>query len=230
MNMFTCDLQSSRWPFFHFTLLYFTYLTCFLYFPLFHLTAFSNKKRRPTCRNSFSAVSKALMLSNGAFFAEWCTLQRKTKRKHGIDEKSTVSANAKNRAPRAAHKQHSHHLPNTLSSKGANQEALLAVHPALRPPRSAPYRGERTSKLGDRIYHLSRANPPKLGRIRVDFEKLWSRRFSRKVHDPKKSHFCLGSFSLVSTIFSILSSLSGRTRPHLALETQNFRNNSHKKF
>ena len=40
----------------------------------------------------------------------------------------------------------------------------------------------------------------------------------------KFSHFCLGSFSLVSTNFSILSSLSGRIRPHLALETQNFRN------
>ena len=210
--------------------MWWSFLLRYKRFTLLHLTAFSNKKRRPTCRNSFSAVSKALMLSNGAFFAEWCTLQRKTKRKHGIDEKSTVSANAKNRAPRAAHKQHSHHLPNTLSSKGANQEALLAVHPALRPPRSAPYRGERTSKLGDRIYHLSRANPPKLGRIRVDFEKLWSRRFSRKVHDPKKSHFWLGSFPLLSRYFSILSSLSGRIRPHLALETQNFRNNSHKKF
>ena len=148
------------------------------------LTAFSKKKGRQTCRNSFSAVSKALMLSNGAFFAEWCTLQRETKRKHGIDEKSTVSANAKNPAPRAVHKQHPNLLPNTLSSKGANQEVLLALHPALRPPRSAPYRGERTSKLGDFIYNLPDESPPKLGRIRVDFEKLWPKRFSRKVHDP----------------------------------------------
>ena len=54
----------------------------------------------------FSAVSKALMLSDGAFFTEWYTLQRKTKRKHGIDEKNTVSANAKNGAPRAPHKHH----------------------------------------------------------------------------------------------------------------------------
>ena len=29
-----------------------------------------NKGEGPTCRYSFSAVSKALMLSNGAFFAE----------------------------------------------------------------------------------------------------------------------------------------------------------------
>ena len=79
---------------------------------------------------------------------------------------------SKTGAPRAAHKQHPHLLPNTLSSKGANQGVLLAVHPALRPPRSAPYRGERTLKLWEFIYHLCRANPPKLGRIRVDFEKL----------------------------------------------------------
>ena len=79
---------------------------------------------------------------------------------------------SKTGAPRAAHKQHPHLLPNTLSSKGANHGVLLAVHPALRPPRSAPYRGERTLKLGEFIYHLCRANPPKLGRIRVDFEKL----------------------------------------------------------
>jgi hypothetical protein len=39
----------------------------------------------------------------------------------------------------------------------------------------------------------------------------------------KNSHFCLNSFSAVSTYFSILSSLSVRIRPHLALETQNFR-------
>lgn len=39
----------------------------------------------------------------------------------------------------------------------------------------------------------------------------------------KISHFCLGSFSAGSTSFSILSSLSVRIRPHLALETQNFR-------
>ena len=39
----------------------------------------------------------------------------------------------------------------------------------------------------------------------------------------KKCHFCLGSFSSGSTSFSILSSLSVRIRPHLALETQNFR-------
>ena len=43
-------------------------------------------------------------------------------------------------------------------------------------------------------------------------------------------HFCLDSFSFVSRYFSILSSLSGRTRPHLALETLNFRNNIHKKL
>ena len=170
------------------------------------------------------------MLSYGAFSTEWYTLQRKTKRKYGIDEKSTVSANAKTPAPRAVHKQHPNLLPNTLSSKGANQKVLLARHPALRHPRSAPYRGECTWKLGHFIYHLLPESPPKLGRIRVDCEKLWSRRFSRRVHDPKKSHFCLGSFSLVSTNFSILSSLSGWIRPHLALETQNYRNIIDKNF
>ena len=66
------------------------------------LTAFSKKKGRQTCRNSFSAVSKALMLSYGSFFSEWDTLQRETKRKHGIDEKNTVSANPKP-ARRARH-------------------------------------------------------------------------------------------------------------------------------
>ena len=39
----------------------------------------------------------------------------------------------------------------------------------------------------------------------------------------KFSHFCLNSFSAVSTYFSILSSLSARIRPHLAPEAQNFR-------
>ena len=52
--------------------------------------------------------------------------------------------------------------------------------------------------------------------------------FQGRYTTPKKSHFCLDSFSLVSTIFSILSSLSGSTRPHLALETQNFRNSDEK--
>ena len=129
----------------------------------------------------------------------------------------------KTHAPRAVHKQHPNLLPNTLSSKGANQEVLLAVHPALRHPRSAPYRGERTSKLGHFIYHLLPERPPTLGRIRVDCEKLWSRRFSRKVHDPKKSHFCLGSFSLVTTNFWILSSRNARTRPNLASTSQKCR-------
>ena len=46
----------------------------------------------------------------------------------------------------------------------------------------------------------------------------------------KFSHFCLGSFSAVSTDFSILSSVSGRIRPHLALNIQKLQNNIHKKF
>ena len=79
---------------------------------------------------------------------------------------------SKTGAPRAAHKQHPHLLPNTLSSKGANQGVLLALDPALRSPRSAPYRGGCTSKLGECMYHLLPESPPKLGRIRVDFEKL----------------------------------------------------------
>ena len=67
-------------------------------------SSFSNKKKESKlCRNSFSAVSKALMLSDGAFFTEWYTLQRKTKRKHGIHEKTTVSANPKLRARASAH-------------------------------------------------------------------------------------------------------------------------------
>ena len=48
-----------------------------------------------------------------------------------------------------------------------------------------------------------------------------------KEKDPqrhlKNLKFCLGSFSSVSTNFSILSSLSGRIRSHLGPETQNFR-------
>ena len=48
--------------------------------------------------------------------------------------------------------------------------------------------------------------------------------FQGRYTTPKKSHFCLDSFSLVSRYFSILSSLSGRIRPHLAPETQNFCN------
>ena len=79
---------------------------------------------------------------------------------------------SKTGAPRAAHKQHPHLLPNTLSSKGANQGVLLALHPALRPPRSAPYRGGCTSKLGEVICNLSDEKTPKLGRFRVDCEKL----------------------------------------------------------
>ena len=39
----------------------------------------------------------------------------------------------------------------------------------------------------------------------------------------KKSWFSTGPFSSLSTNFSILSSLSGRIRPHLAPETQNSR-------
>ena len=47
--------------------------------------------------------------------------------------------------------------------------------------------------------------------------------FSLLENAPKNRDFCLGSFSAVSTNFSILSSLSVRIRPHLAPETQNFR-------
>ena len=48
--------------------------------------------------------------------------------------------------------------------------------------------------------------------------------FSLLENAPKNRDFWLGSFSLLSTYFSILSSRSGRIRPHLAPETQNFRN------
>ena len=82
--------------------MWWSFLLRYKRFTLLHLTAFSNKKRRPTCRNSFSAVSKALMLSYGSFSSEWPTLQRETKRKHGIHEKNTVSANPKP-ARRARH-------------------------------------------------------------------------------------------------------------------------------
>ena len=48
-----------------------------------------------------------------------------------------------------------------------------------------------------------------------------------KEKDPqrhlKNRKFCLGSFSSVSTNFSILSSLSGRIHPHLGPEGQNSR-------
>ena len=47
--------------------------------------------------------------------------------------------------------------------------------------------------------------------------------FSLLENAPKNRGFCLSSFSLLSTNFSILSSLSVRIRPHLAPETQNFR-------
>ena len=60
-----------------------------------YVGSFSNKNRRWTCRNSFSAVSKALMPSYGAFSAEWYILQWKTNRQHDLDEKATVSANPK---------------------------------------------------------------------------------------------------------------------------------------
>ena len=79
---------------------------------------------------------------------------------------------SKTGAPRAAHKQHPHLLPNTLSSKGANQEVMLTTHPEVRRARSAPYGGEGTSNLGEYIYTLSGYSSPKLGRIRADFEKL----------------------------------------------------------
>ena len=72
-----------------------------------HFDAFSNEKRSRTCKNSFSAVSKALMLSNGAFFTECYTLQRETNRKHGIDETNTVSAHRKP-ARRAPHTNNTH--------------------------------------------------------------------------------------------------------------------------
>ena len=54
--------------------------------------------------------------------------------------------------------------------------------------------------------------------------------FFQKIENFKKSKFSFISFSSVSTYFSILSSLSGRIRPHLALDTQKFRNNIHKQI
>ena len=67
-----------------------------------HKSAFSNQETSSNFGGSFSAVSKALMPSNGAFFTEWYKLQWETNEKHGIDEKNTVSANRKP-ARRARH-------------------------------------------------------------------------------------------------------------------------------
>ena len=58
---------------------------------------------------------------------------------------------------------------------------------------------------------------------KFDFEKNKFCLVSLFENASKFSHFCLSSFSAVSTNFCILSSLSGRIRPHLAPETQNFR-------
>ena len=157
-----------------------------------------------------------------AHFFQNGTRYNEKQRENTESTKKTLFRQTQNRRARASAHSRMTKNPFQVRNPKANQEVVLALNPEVRPPRSAPYRGERTSKLGEFIYHLSRANPPKLGRIRVDFEKLWSRRFSRKVHDPKKSHFCLGSFSLVSTNFSILSSRIGRTTCELAPKLANF--------
>ena len=67
---------------------------------------------------------------------------------------------------------------------------------------------------------------PNLSPIGADLAYLWSGQVSFVSLfeiSSKISHFCLGSFSAVSTNFSILSSLSGRIRSHLDPEAQNFR-------
>ena len=67
--------------------------------------------------------------------------------------------------------------------------------------------------------------PEAYGRPSRDVLDIWSKNFFLPQNrNFQKSKFCLISFSSVSRYFSILSSLSGRIRPHLALETQNFRN------
>ena len=192
---------------------------------------FLTKKAKGKLAGTHSQLHRKLWcLATAHFSQNDARYNEKQRENTESTKKGLFRQTQQNPAPRAVHKQHPNLLPNTLSSKGANQKVLLARHPALRHPRSAPYRGECTWKLGHFTYHLLPESPPKLGRIRVDCEKLWSRRFSRRVHDPKKSHFCLGSFSLVSTNFSILSSFSGRIRPHLALDTQKCRNNIHKQI
>ena len=50
-----------------------------------------------------------------------------------------------------------------------------------------------------------------------------SKKIFRNIEIFENCNFCLGSFSSVSTNFSILSSLSGRIRSHLDPEAQNFR-------
>jgi hypothetical protein len=141
------------------------------YIILYHFNSFSNEETSQTSSGHNFSKSTAIALRFCTYSAlellcpNICTAYAHSAENFNFRARTF-------RPPRAAHKHHPHLLPNTLSSKGANQEVLLAVHPALRPPRSAPYRGERTPKLGEFIYHLCRANPPKLGRIRVDCENL----------------------------------------------------------
>ena len=82
-------------------------------------------------------------------------------------------------------------------------------------------------KLAYFHYTLRTINGPKLAAQILDFEKLWSKQICFVFlfeNGSKFSYFCLDLFSLVSRHFSVLSSLSGRIRPHLAPETQNFCN------
>ena len=103
----------------------------------------------------------------------------------------------------------------TLSSFSKN----LAPTPTLRHQRrSCP-------KLARFIYTPWGSSDSILTTQIHDFEKLRSKQVglvSLFENSSKFSHFCLGSFSLQSTFFSILSSLSANIRPHLAPATSNF--------
>ena len=142
--------------------------------------------------------------------------------------KNTVSANAKNGAPRAPHKHHHTPYQTPLAVKEQTRRYCLRYtrrfdRLALRPiEASAPQNWGSLSTT-------SLLQIPKSWGESVSISRSYDRNdFQGRYTTPKKSHFCLDSFSLVSTIFSILSSLSGSTRPHLALETQNFRNSDEK--
>ena len=123
-----------------------------------------------------------------AHFPQNGTHYNAKQREHTQSTKKTLFRQTQNRRARASAHSRMTKNPFHIRNLRVSRVGKTTVNPEVRPPRSAPYRGERSSKLGEYIYNLSDESPPKLGRIRVDLEKLWSKRFSRKVHDPLKKY------------------------------------------
>ena len=195
-----------------------------------HLHTFSNKETSQTCNISFSAVSEAMMPSEGAFFAEFHILRAETTPRCETNEKQHFSGDSK---PTRGARYQSIPRPPPLKSRverSTSTQCLRDCTRGLQPSLRASIGADPLQNL-----HMWSSTRPNVHfqswtesvLVSLSYEQY---HFQVRQTTSKNRIFASGSFSAVSTNFSILSSLSGRIRPHLALDTQKHRNSIHKQI